>query len=260
MMKIPSYVTHLCFSLLVGLQLVTSSLSEQPPTTSLLPAFQALWESKQADRSVASQPRVGIQVGHWQHDQVPLELFRLKENSGAQADNGHTEVASNLAIAQAVADELRATGVIVDLLPATVPPGYKADAFITIHADGSYDDSISGYKVASSAKDRTGQALSLAYFVDQAYSSSTGLDKHHIITRNMTHYYAFAYDRFLHSVSTQTPSIIIETGFITSPADQEILVHQPTIAAEGISQGITTYLEFKEKNLALNKTSLSKST
>ena len=44
---------------------------------------------------------------------------------------------------------LEQLGYEVDILPAVVPPNYRARLFIAIHADGSNDSSASGYRVAA---------------------------------------------------------------------------------------------------------------
>lgn len=49
-----------------------------------------------------SPPKVGLQVGHWQNDQVPPELERLKGNTGASG-GGKAEWEVNLAIAKETA-------------------------------------------------------------------------------------------------------------------------------------------------------------
>ena len=44
---------------------------------------------------------------------------------------------------------LEQLGYEVDILPAVVPPNYRAHLFIAIHADGSNDSNASGYRVAA---------------------------------------------------------------------------------------------------------------
>ena len=80
-------------------------------------------------------PRVGLQVGHWQAAEVPDELRRLRGQTGAYAA-GVSEVEVNLLVAEQVRALLAPLGIIIDLLPATISPGYLADAFVSLHADG----------------------------------------------------------------------------------------------------------------------------
>jgi N-acetylmuramoyl-L-alanine amidase len=39
-----------------------------------------------------------------------------------------------------------------------------------------------------------------------------------------------------------TASVILETGFLTSPGDRELIVDQPELSAEGLADGIVSYL------------------
>jgi hypothetical protein len=48
-----------------------------------------------------------------------------------------------------VQKQLQDAGVTVDLLPATVPPGYDADAFVAIHADDGGGADPGGWKIST---------------------------------------------------------------------------------------------------------------
>ena len=95
----------------------------------------------------AAEDRVGLQVGYWRSRELPEELRELRRNTGA-AGGGYTKVQVNLDIAQRTAGYLRGYGVAVDILPATIPVGYRADAFVAIHADGSTSRTSSGLAVS----------------------------------------------------------------------------------------------------------------
>ncbi|HET6485200.1 MAG TPA: N-acetylmuramoyl-L-alanine amidase, partial [Spirochaetia bacterium] len=152
-----------------------------------------------------------------------------------------TEAEVNLRIAQAVVSQLQSAGVQVDLLPATVPPGYDADAFVAIHAD-SGGRSLSGFKVSTPWRASRASKV-LRDSVADTYSQVTGLPMDRYgISYNMRGYYAFSYYRFLHAVAPSTPCMIIETGFLTSALDRQVIVDQPERAARGISEGIISYL------------------
>jgi N-acetylmuramoyl-L-alanine amidase len=92
--------------------------------------------------------RVAVQVGHWKIEELPVELSRLRLSTGARYGR-FREVDANLDIARRVAHYLTAAGIEVDLLPATVPPGYRADAFVSIHADGAYRPQVRGWKIST---------------------------------------------------------------------------------------------------------------
>ena len=94
-------------------------------------------------------PRVGLQAGHWKAQELPDELQRLRERGGGTSGGGKAEWEVNLAIVEETAFLLRAQGIVVDILPATIPKAYWADVFIAIHADGNTNPNVSGFKVAS---------------------------------------------------------------------------------------------------------------
>lgn len=185
---------------------------------------------------------VGLQVGHWKNSELPIELERLKGSTGSSG-GGKSEWEVNLAIAEATSEILRKRGVIVDILPATIPPKYWADVFVAIHADGSTDYGKSGYKVAAPRRDFSGKASALVSTIEDSYGKTTGLDLDPNVTRNMRGYYAFAWWRYDHAVHPRSASAILETGFLTSPNDRQYLVNEPHIPAQGLAEGILKFLE-----------------
>lgn len=186
-------------------------------------------------------PRVGLQVGHWKLEQIPEELNKLEGNTGASG-GGKDEWEVNYEIALLTKNILEKNGIVVDLLPATVPKEYWADVFVSIHADGSEDPYKSGYKIASPWRDYTGKSEKLADFIEGSYGASTLLSVDPEITSNMRGYYAFSFWRFDHAVHPMTVSTILETGFLTNASDREVIVEDPLTSAEGISLGIIEYL------------------
>ncbi len=188
-------------------------------------------------------PHVGIQVGHWKNTEVPEELSGLTKNGGGATGGGKTEVDTMLIIAKKVKTLLEARGVIVDLLPATVPEDYIVDAFVSIHADGSTNSSVSGFKIASPQTDFSGKSVALVDELAETYKTETKLSEDSNITRRMSAYYAFNWRRYQHAVHPLTPSAIIETGFMTSSKDRAIIVSNPDKAAKGIADGIINFLE-----------------
>jgi len=184
---------------------------------------------------------VGIQIGHYKNDEVPEELERLKNNSGAEG-GGKWEWEVNFAIATAIAQKLREENIIVDMLPTTIPPKYWADVFISIHADGSEDRGKSGYKFAGPWRDYSKKSADLVSILEKHYEEATGLAKDENISRNMRGYYAFSWWRYEHSVHPMTTSVIAETGFLTNRGDQKLLINTPEIPARAISEGILEFL------------------
>ena len=187
--------------------------------------------------------RVGIQAGH--HllgDSLPEELAGLRSSTGARG-GGYTEQETVLTIAQKVKALLEEHDIIVDLLPATVPVDYRADAFVSIHADGSTSANVSGFKITEPRRDFSGKAKDLVVALYESYEAATELRRDSNITRRMSGYYAFNWRRYEHAVHPMTPSVIVETGFMTSATDRAIIVHNPDRAAEGIANGILVFLK-----------------
>lgn len=187
-------------------------------------------------------PKVGLQVGHWQHEDLPDELERLR-NSNGSSGGGKSEWEVNLAIAETIKEILEEKGITADLLPSTVPPQYWADVFVAIHADGSTDPGKSGFKAATPRHNLTGKADRLLDFIETEYEKATSLPKDPNVTRNMRGYYAFAWWRYEHAVHPMAASVIVETGFLTSPADRRLIVNHPERSAQGLAEGIVKFLE-----------------
>jgi hypothetical protein len=193
---------------------------------------------------VAARPfHVGLQAGHWQISQVPDALARLRSDTGA-VYGSYVEWKLNLDIAQRTAALLRAQGVIADVLPATIPTGYVADAFVAIHADGNTSTRARGYKVATRWRSTVAWRDELLMeALGSTYVNTTGLPRDPSVTRGMQGYYAF--NMFFgteYRVAKITPSAIIEMGFISNAADRAVMYGQPNTVAAGIANGILAYL------------------
>jgi N-acetylmuramoyl-L-alanine amidase len=169
--------------------------------------------------------RVGIIAGHKDND------------SGAVCDDGLTEASINATIANQVASNLQAQGIVTEILGEFDPllHGYFATALISIHADSCtyFNDLATGFKIAGSSYTDS-QALSIC--VEQAYSDSTQLPYHsNTITEHMTDYHAFR------EISPGTPAIIVETGFMNQ--DRNLLTTEVDRPATGITNGILCFLK-----------------
>ena len=186
--------------------------------------------------------KVALQVGHWKTNEAPDEQEGLRGNHGASG-GGKAEWEVNMEIANRTAKILRERDVVVDILPTTIPPTYYADAFVSIHADGNNDPRKSGFKVATPWRDMSGKADDLLKNVETNYSATTQLEIDPSITRNMRGYYAFRWWRFKHAIHPMTPAIILETGFLSSPRDRQIIIDQPELSAVGVAKGIIQFLE-----------------
>ncbi len=185
--------------------------------------------------------RIALQAGHWRANEAPDELRGIRGN-GARA-NGKAEWEVNLEIARRAAAMLEGMGYVVEVLPAVVPPGYRAHLFISIHADGSADPRASGYRVASPRRDVTGRADQIAELLERSYGEATGLYRLPTITRRMSNYYAFNFGRYQHALHPLTIGVILETGFLTSASDRRVIVDDPERSARGIVAAVAAFSE-----------------
>jgi hypothetical protein len=185
--------------------------------------------------------RIGIQVGHWQTENVPPELRRLEVQTGTSWD-GITETEVSLEIATRIADLLKSHGYIVDIIPTTVPQGYLADAFVALHLDGDGTGENSGYKMAHGSRRGPFEQQLLDDIKDE-YGAATGFryDPEHI-SRAMLGYYAVSWQRYRSSTSPFTPSVILEMGYLSNDGDREFIMNNPDRTAVGIANGIERFL------------------
>lgn len=186
--------------------------------------------------------KVGIQAGHYKNDEVPEELSGLKQNGAGAISGEYVERDIVYEIAVRTVSLLNAEGIDAELVPATVPSGYQADAFVSIHADASQNPTVSGFKIAAPHIDGSGNAEALQKALYASYSTETGLPKEPTITRRMRGYYAFNWRRYEHAIHPTTPAVIIETGYVTSATDREVIVTAPERAARGIAEGVQAFL------------------
>ena len=172
-----------------------------------------------------SPRRIGIISGHKAND------------PGAVCEDGLTEEAVNLIIANKVVDTLRERGLRTDLLDEFDSRllGYTGTAVVSIHADSCdyFNEEATGYKIADSLFT---DSTALFNCMEESYGTITQLPYHaYTITPHMTDYHAFR------EIAPGTPAIIIETGFMN--LDRSLLVDQPDIPANAIIDGILCYLE-----------------
>jgi hypothetical protein len=188
--------------------------------------------------------RVGLQAGHFEHEDAPAELSSLRRNPGAPG-GGRIEWQVTIEVARLAARMLEQRGYEVDVLPTTIPVRYRAHAFAAIHVDGSENQGLRGYKLArpnfSSIPEADDRFLEIAH---AAYGRVTGLpDNSAYVTGRMRNYYAFNARRYRHAVAPGVPQLIYETGFMSNWADRQFLFETPEVAAQGIVEGIVQFLE-----------------
>lgn len=197
---------------------------------------------RRAANAIKGPVRIGLQVGHLGAADQPDELAALRASTGAHWD-GVDEVTVNLAVVEALAERLTALGFEVDVLNATVPPGYRSDALISVHADANLDSARRGYKSAHTRPARNALEPLLKLSIDRSIFLATDLpDDDRNVSGNMLQYYAFNYRRFSHSAAARTPALLVELGYLSNEQDMELL-GEPTLFAGAIARGIVTFLE-----------------
>lgn len=204
-----------------------------------LPPSPSAWTRVRA--VLLGPPRVAIQVGHLDAGGQPDELAPLRVSTGAQVGELR-EVDVNLAVAEALADRLRAAGVDVEVLPARVPPGYRADVLLSVHADASLDPARRGYKSAHAVPARNDREPLLKAAVDAAYLVASGLpDDDANVTGAMLDYYAFAAHRLRHAAHRSTAAVIVELGYLSHERDRAWML-DPERPAAALADGVVRYL------------------
>jgi len=183
--------------------------------------------------------RIALQVGHWRANEAPRELSGLRRNGTSW--NGTHEWEFNLEMVRHTESMLQELGYTVDILPAVVPPGYRAHLFIAIHADGSNDPGARGYRVSAPRRDATGRAQEFVDLLHQTYGLATGIRRLRDTTRRMRNYYAFNFRRYEHALHPMTIAVIIETGFLTNAGDRAVIMNQPERVARGIVDAVTRF-------------------
>ena len=196
-------------------------------------------------RGAGAPWRVGIQIGHLRAVELPPELARLRTSTGAYA-GGVSEVEINVAVAHAAAAILEAAGIEVELLPATIPPGFDADAFVAIHSDGNNHTATRGYKVSPPWRASPAARLLVAA-LHEHYGQATELPEDlNGVTYNMRGYYAFNSYRYRHAIADTTPAAILELGYVSNAKDRRYLREHPEVAAQGLAAGVLAYLEQRD--------------
>lgn len=208
-----------------------SPVAAAGPTRTLRPTSTPQEVQAAGDRLSSSPARpsvkVGVVAGHWQSD------------SGAVCPDGLQEVHVNLDVASRVVATLQHAGLETELLPefSNKLDGYKASAFVSIHADSCEVPGASGFKVARVAASAIPEEEDrLVACLIQEYGRATGLRFHEdSISFDMTDYHAFR------EIDSRTPGAIIELGFMD--ADRELLTEHSADVAQAVATGILCFLE-----------------
>jgi N-acetylmuramoyl-L-alanine amidase len=179
---------------------------------------------------------VAVQPGHWKIDELPPEQTRRERSIGA-VYAGVRELDINLAVVDELVPLLEAEGWEVIVVPATVPPGLRADVFVSIHADWGADTARSGWKLAPPWRP-SHASTSLANALKESFRAEGLREDVGGVTVGMRGYFGFASHRYTHASSPYTPAVLVELGFVTNAADRERMVSRPGFYAGIIHRGI----------------------
>jgi hypothetical protein len=189
---------------------------------------------------------VALQIGHEAVQDHPEELRNLRWNTGGYA-NGTNELDINRAVVARLQTRLQEAGVEVEVLPATPPQGYRADLFLSVHADSVTDPRRRGYKSAYFEPLRNPQDVNLKEHIDKAYLAASSLPDDSLnISPTMREFYAFNHLAYDHSVHPNTPGLIVEMGYISNARDLTYL-RKASEPADALYRGIVSYLQVQGK-------------
>ena len=217
-------------------------LSADNLLTAIIEAIQGGENPSQIVAAIATpdtgKPHVGIIAGHWGYNNG-MDTGAICE-SGQFA--GTTEVQVNIIVATYVKQILQDNGYTVDLLEEDDDRlgGYKADALVSIHADSCeyINDLATGFKMAGTLASPYPEKIErLKACINYNYGEVTKLPYHEgsSYTADMINYHVFS------KVNLETPTVIIETGFMN--LDAGIVISQPELVARGIANGIMCFVQ-----------------
>lgn len=107
---------------------------------------------------------------------------------------------------------------------------WGADYFISIHTNASSSAAAAGSEAYVFSRDSA--AAVLAQDILTGLRLTTGLPTRGVFPRPSLYVLK----------KTQMPSVLTELGFITNPAEARLMSSSPELFAEGIANGIVTYL------------------
>jgi N-acetylmuramoyl-L-alanine amidase len=185
--------------------------------------------------------RIGIQPGHWRIDELPDELARLRTSTGA-AYGSLRELDLNMAVSRLLVDSLNAAGYQAELVPAAIPAGYRADLFVSVHADRADRPDRRGWKLSPPWRPSR-RSSELAESMSAAFRESGLPQDYNGITANMRGYFGFSWWRFSNALSPYTPAVLVEMGFMGNEADRLRMRDRPDFYADIMLEGIESFLE-----------------
>lgn len=107
--------------------------------------------------------------------------------------------------------------------------GWGADVFVSLHANASEAEGASGTEAYVYALGGRGEIL--ADGIVREISSKTGLRNRGVFARPSLYVLR----------KTKMPATLVELGFITNPADADLMADSPRLFAEGVADGVLAY-------------------
>lgn len=185
--------------------------------------------------------KIGIQPGHWRIEDLPDELARLRTSTGA-AFGQLRELDINLAVSRILLERLLASGYDAELVPAAVPAGYRADLFVSVHADRADQPDRRGWKLSPPWR-ASPASKSLAAAMIASFAESGLPEDKNGITANMRGYFGFSWWRFENALSPYTPAVLVELGFLGNAVERARMRDDPGFYAAILERGISRFLE-----------------
>ncbi len=190
---------------------------------------------------------VAIQPGHFEIEQLPEELSPRRGDTGTSYGSVR-EADINKAVADALMRELEGQGWKAVCVPATTPPGLRADAFISLHVDFGGNHRLRGWKLSPPWRPSRASRR-LASSMIRSFESEPGLQEDKSgITIYMRGYFSFNYRRYRHAISPYTPAVLIELGRIANDLDRELLTTRPDFWADLVIGGLRDYFDDQERS------------
>ncbi len=190
--------------------------------------------------------RIGIQPGHWRIDELPDEQARLRTSTGA-AYGSLRELDLNLEVSRILVDRLAAAGYAAELVPAAVPAGYRADLFVSVHADRADRPDRRGWKLSPPWRPSP-ESRRLAKIMADAFRASGLAEDVGGVTANMRGYFGFSWWRYYNALSPYTPAVLVEMGFLGNPEDRARMRDNPSLYAGILFEGIQSFLAGADRN------------
>jgi N-acetylmuramoyl-L-alanine amidase len=185
--------------------------------------------------------RIGVQPGHWRIDELPDELARLRTSTGA-VYGSLRELDINLAVSVRLVDRLMRSGFQAELVPAAIPAGYRADVFISVHADRADQPDRRGWKLSAPWRPSPASTR-LAEDFSRAFRESGLPEDRGGVTANMRGYFGFSWWRYQQVISPYTPAVLVEMGFMGNASDRARMRDDPDFYAGILFKAVQYYLE-----------------